>query len=713
MKYSKRGANFQVRGVNVVYYGSMRHKKRFLIHSNLYLLIVAIFFASSALIGFPASLVRAAAPSNTPNDPNFSEQTYLRQIHATEAWSITKGSKRVVVALIDSGVEFVHPDLQENIWTNPAEQLDGVDNDGNGLIDDIHGWDFVENKSNPGPDFNAPKNDLGFHHGTIVAGIIGAVGNNGTAGTGINWQVSIMPLRALNGVGDTGNGDPTSVVKAVNYAISHKVDVINMSFIGKKLGQDLINAIRRAYEAGITVVAAAGNEGNGNMIDGDLDLSPRYPVCLDGPQGEPWWVIGVAAVDETNRKAHFSGYGTRCVDISAPGVHIPSTLVVHPAEQGFNQLFGGSFSGTSLAAPQVTATVALMKSLKPDLTPKQIYDILIETAYFIDDVNPLYPNALGAGLLNTGAAVVKVRNMISVQSIWFASAGSPIVAQLDGNGVIQKKFTFNYGKQIGVAFARSQSASGIQPLIITGTSNTSSQVRMFDDKGTLKSKGFLAYPKDYNGGIQIAVGDTDGDGEDEIVVVPARRYKPEVRVYSLSGILKNKFLAYASGARLGLSVALADIDGDGRKDIVTGVREGGSAHIRMFNGSGDPLNAGFFAAASTYRGGVNIAAVDTDGDGRAEIITVPLNAAGSPTVRLFGADGVLRRTAPLVYEKNSQFAVAAGDVDRSGDLAIIVARTGTRPGFQRFNANLEPADPIATNLSAKDFRGAPSLVIAP
>lgn len=653
-----------------------------------------------------------SSAANTPNDPNFFQQAYLQQIHAPEAWSITKGSKRVVVALIDSGVEFIHPDLQENIWTNPAEQLDGSDNDGNGLADDIHGWDFVENQPNPGPDFNAPKNDLGFHHGTIVAGIIGAVGGNGTAGTGINWHVSIMPLRALNGVGDTGSGDPVSVVKAVNYAIDHHVDVINMSFIGKKLGQDLVNAIRRAYEAGITVVAAAGNEGNGNMIDGDLDLSPRYPVCLDGPQGEPWWVIGVAAVDSSNRKAHFSGYGTQCVDISAPGVQIPSTLVVHPAIAGFDQLFGRSFSGTSLAAPQVTATVALMKSLKPDLTPKQIYDILTRTADPIDDVNPLYQNALGAGLLNAAAAVAEVRTMVPAQSVWFASAGSPIVAQLDGNGVMQKQFTFNYGKQIGVAFARS-APLGAQPLIITGTSNTSSQVRMFDDKGASKNKGFLAYPKEYNGGIQIAVGDVDADGEDEIVVVPTRRYKPEVRIFSLSGVLKNKFFAYAPSARLGLSVALADIDGDGRLDIITGVREGGSAHIRMFNGEGAPLNAGFFAAAASYRGGVNIAAVDTDGDGRAEIITVPLNAAGSPTVRLFGADGMLRRTTPLAYEKNSQFAVAAGDIDRNGDLAIIVARTGAHPGFQRFNADLEPADPIITNLSAKDFRSAPALVIAP
>ncbi|MBI5412958.1 S8 family serine peptidase [Candidatus Peregrinibacteria bacterium] len=675
--------------------------------------ITALFFASSAFIGFPASLARAATSSDIPNDPNFFQQTYLQQINALEAWNITKGSKRVVVALIDSGVEIIHPDLQENIWTNPAETVDGIDNDGNGLIDDIHGWDFVDNKANPGPDFNAPKNDLGFHHGTVVAGIIGAVGNNGTAGTGINWQVSIMPLRALNGVGDTGNGDPTTVVKAVNYAIDHHVDVINMSFIGKKLNQDLINAIRRAYEVGITVVAAAGNEGNGNMIDGDLDWSPRYPVCLDGPQGEPWWVIGVAAVDESNRKARFSSYGTRCIDISAPGVHIPSTLVVHPAITGFDTLFGGSFSGTSLAAPQVTATVALMKSLKPDLTPKQIYDILTSTSDPIDDVNPLYTNELGAGLLNAGAAVARVRAMVTTQSVWLASAGSPVVAQLDGGGVAQKQFTFNYGKQIGVSFARAYETSSAKPLIITGTSNTSSQVRLFDENGALKSKGFLAYPKNYNGGIQIAVGDTDGDGEDEIVVAPAQRYKPEVRVYSLSGVLKNKFLAYAPGARLGLSIALADIDGDGRKDIITGVRQGGSAHIRMFNGEGTPLNAGFFAAAPAYRGGINITAVDTDGDGRAEVITVPLNAAGSPTVRLFVADGVLRGTAPLIHEKNSQFAVAAGDVDRNGDLAIIVARTGAHPGLQRFNANLEPADPITAHLSQKDFRSIPSLLVAP
>lgn len=684
-----------------------------MIKIKLKIMAFTVFFVFSAFFGFSGSIARAAYSSGTPNDPNFSEQSYLQQIHAPEAWSITKGSKRVVVALIDSGVEIIHPDLQENIWTNPTETVDGIDNDSNGLIDDVHGWDFVDSKPNPGPDFNAPKNDLGFHHGTIVAGIIGAAGNNGTAGVGVNWHVSVMPLRALNGVGDTGNGEPTAVINAINYAIDHKVDVINMSFIGKKVGQELTNVIRRAYEAGITVVAAAGNEGNGNLIDGDLDLSPRFPVCINGPQGEPWWVIGVAAVDNANRKAHFSGYGTRCVDISAPGVHIPSTLVVHPVIAGFDTLFGGSFSGTSLAAPQVTATVALMKSLKQDLTPKQIHDILTRTADPIDDVNILYVNAMGAGLLNAGAAVAEVRKMVSLQSVWFASAGSPIVAQLEGNGVMQKQFTFNYGKQIGVSFARGHNTSESLPIIVTGSANISSQVRLFDENGKPKGRSFLAYPKNYNSGIQIAVGDVDGDEEDEIVVVPARRYKPEVRIFSLSGVLKNKFFAYAPSARLGLSVALADTDGDGRLDIITGVREGGSAHIRMFNGEGAPLNAGFFAAAPAYRGGVNFTAVDTDGDGRAEIITVPLNATGSPTVRLFGADGMLRRTAPLVYEKNSQFAVAAGDIDRNGDLAIIVARTGAHPGFQRFNADLDPADPVITNLSAKDFRGTPALVIAP
>ena len=232
--------------------------------------------------------------ASLPNDPGFSSQWSVANdalggfgvagadIHATEAWDITTGSRSVVVAVIDSGIDLTHPDLAANIWTNPGEiEGNGIDDDKNGFVDDVHGWNFA-----------AGNNDVqdGYGHGTHVSGIIGAVGNNALGVAGINWQVSIMPLRFQDnyGIGNTGGA-----IAALNYAAMMRRDfginivVTNNSWGGGTgLSELLREAIRANGEAGITFVAAAGNSG------ADCDVIPRYPACFDTPN-----VIAVAASD--------------------------------------------------------------------------------------------------------------------------------------------------------------------------------------------------------------------------------------------------------------------------------------------------------------------------------------------------------------------------------------------------------------------------------
>lgn len=451
--------------------------------------------------------------SLSPNDPEFPNQWYLQAIKAPEAWEKTTGSREVVVAVLDVGVEVPHPDLMDNIWTNPDEiPFNFIDDDHNGYIDDIHGWDFLTQQPNPGPDFDVTATLGGFHHGTVIAGLIGAVGNNGTDGVGVNWQVKIMPLKVLN---EQGEGGVKTVVQAIDYAIKKKVDIINLSFIndlGDIPSEHLLRAIQRANQAGLVIVAAAGNDaGRDNLIGGDLDFNPRFPVCYDGPNGEPWWVIGVAALDQNDQKTTFSDYGFRCVDISAPGVNMVSTLVYQPNREGFEKSFGGPWSGTSLAAPLVTGAAALIKSLRPDFGPKEIYDILTQSADNIDLKNPFYLRQLGAGKLNLARAVSLIDELYPKP---VAPAIPPLLIYKSAKGQNLRFFDVN-GQKV----------------------DYQGQVKNYRRKDLPKKvKSF--YNK-YKGNLAITRGDIDGDGEEEFITAKPG-LNPKAIIWSVDGKKKGK-----------------------------------------------------------------------------------------------------------------------------------------------------------------------------
>jgi subtilisin family serine protease len=301
-------------------------------------------------------------------------------LDAPEAWEITTGSRDVVIGVIDSGVDINHPDLAANIWVNPGETPNnGIDDDGNGFIDDVNGWDFYD-------DDNTPNDGNG--HGTHVAGTIGAVGNNSLGITGVNWEVSILPLRFL---GDDGSGWTSDAVAAVNYATMLKRDfginvvATNNSWGGGGYSRTLDRAIESANDQGIMFVAAAGNEGNNN------DTNPRYPTNYDAPN-----VISVAALNRNDNLAGFSNYGATTVDVGAPGVSIYSTL---PGNSY------GSFSGTSMAAPHVAGVVGLLNAAKPGISVTEVSNAILST---VDTLQSLDGKTVSGGRVNAAAALTSI-----------------------------------------------------------------------------------------------------------------------------------------------------------------------------------------------------------------------------------------------------------------------------------------------------------------
>ncbi len=334
--------------------------------------------------------------AKVPNDANYPLQmSFWDNVNAPLAWDYSTGSSDVVVAVIDSGADILNPDLVTNIWQNPREIAgNGIDDDNNGFVDDINGWNFVENNSDiRNAILNRSSDEEAVSHGTLVAGLIGAVGNNGRNGTGINWQVKIMPLRAIDNL---GSGSYTDITRAVDYAVRNGARVISMSFVGENNDPVLRDSLRSAYEKGIVIVAAAGNNRD------DTSVNPYYPLCYDAYDSENW-ILGVTSINSNNRLSSFANYG-RCVDIAAPGERIYSTEHYLP-EQGYNQEFGGMWQGTSFATPIVAGTAALLKATRPEWKAKEIINQILQTAQNIDNVNTSFVGQIGRGKLNAGTAV--------------------------------------------------------------------------------------------------------------------------------------------------------------------------------------------------------------------------------------------------------------------------------------------------------------------
>ncbi len=343
-----------------------------------------------------------AVLAKIPNDPRYNAQEQIyNQIGAPDAWEYTTGASNVVVAVIDTGVDINNEDLKNNIWRNTKEIFgNAVDDDGNGYIDDINGWNFVEHNNDVSISVIQESNDSGaVNHGTILAGLIGAEGDNSVLGTGLNWSVKIMPLRAID---SNGNGVLADVAKAVNYAVDNGADIISISFVGASTYPELTDSLFRAYKKGVLVVAAAGNSRNDSSGNENLSKVKQYPVCLDSDSSENW-ILGVGSVDRKDQLSVFGDYGS-CIDISAPGERIFSTQKYAP-QYGYIKNFDGAWNGTSFSAPLVAGSAALIKSIRPDWGAKEIMANLLRSAEDIDGLNPGFAGQMGYGRLNIGKAV--------------------------------------------------------------------------------------------------------------------------------------------------------------------------------------------------------------------------------------------------------------------------------------------------------------------
>ncbi len=313
------------------------------------------------------SIVKYAEPNyiltidDIPNDPSFGELWGLSNdgkengvagtdINALGAWAVTKGSRDVVVGVIDTGVDYTHEDLAANMWTNDAELngKDGVDDDGNGFVDDIYGYDFANDDGDPMDD---------HYHGTHVAGTIGAVGDNGVGVVGVAWNVKIMAIKFLTG---SGSGTLAGAIKSIDYAVQMGATLTNNSWGGGPFTQTLYDSIERAKAKGQLFVAAAGNS------SANMETSKHYPAGYDLDN-----IISVAAIDRAGALAGFSNYGSTAVDLGAPGVAIYSAAPGNTYK---------SLRGTSMASPHVAGAAALLYAIEPNISWEDAKARILETA---------------------------------------------------------------------------------------------------------------------------------------------------------------------------------------------------------------------------------------------------------------------------------------------------------------------------------------------
>jgi subtilisin family serine protease len=295
--------------------------------------LVATLVASALLALAPGA---SAARGRVPSDPAFGAQWELASdgaMGARSAWGIGNGGD-VTVAVIDTGAQLDHPDLAANLWTNSREiPGNGIDDDANGYVDDVHGYDFVAKDGDPS-DENG--------HGTNVAGIIGARGNNGIGVAGVAWHARLMIVRVLDA---NGTGTVYDVARGIRYAVANGAKIVNLSMAGPDDDPALESAIAEARTAGVLIVASAGNTG------ADLDTKAAFPASSPSDN-----VIAVASTDEAGALAPGSSYGARTVDVTAPGENIDSTAVGSRYE---------TRSGTSQAAAHVSGVLALMAAAQP------------------------------------------------------------------------------------------------------------------------------------------------------------------------------------------------------------------------------------------------------------------------------------------------------------------------------------------------------------
>ncbi len=339
----------------------------------------------------PDILPLPAPTTSRGDDPRQSSQWGLQSTLAAKAWEVERGSPEVVVAVIDTGVDYNHEDLRQNMWRNAGEIPDnGVDDDGNGYVDDVVGWDFASDDSHPYDTMSSSRALGNPGHGTHCAGVVAAVGQNNLGISGIAPQVKVMALRFIT---EKGEGSTEAAIKSIRYAVKNGAKILSNSWGGEdpsEEDQELLKTLKWAQSQGVLLVFAAGNGRDNIGYNNDTDSKPTIPASfdLDG-------ILSVAAIDSKDRLGSFSNFGVKSVDLAAPGVKILSTVPKNDYEDSI-KLFGmpvGEWSGTSMAAPHVAGAAALILSKYPDLPALDLKKLLMDSVRPV----PKLTKKVGAG----------------------------------------------------------------------------------------------------------------------------------------------------------------------------------------------------------------------------------------------------------------------------------------------------------------------------
>ena len=394
--------------------------------------------------------------ADTPNDPQYAAMSQFPQVQASQAWDVVKGEQgSVVIAVVDGGTDWDHEDLVTNIWTNPGEIAgNGIDDDANGFVDDIRGWNFANSSNDPTGLSNTPQS---AGHGTHVSGTAGGVTNNGIGVSSISWNCEIMGICAASPTADR-------IVQfgydGISYAVANGADIINCSWGGagnaSRLEQDVINF---AYANNVLIVAAAGNAGSNN------DALPHYPSNYNH-------VLAVGATNKTSDvKAGFSNYGAT-VDVFAPGVGIYSTTP--------NNTYSSAYSGTSMASPMAAGLAGLVKTANPGHTVDQLREQIRVTCDPIDAVNPGISGLTGKGRINALRAVTDFSiPAIRLSDVSFTDSGS--------DGIVDAGETID----LTLEFINYLAASGNVSVTLSSEDNLVSVTSEIANLGTMNSNDVL------------------------------------------------------------------------------------------------------------------------------------------------------------------------------------------------------------------------------